>query len=138
MIPEDFISRKEQLLRKRWLVASIVFAVYAIITDILFILFSKIGDSSLVFPILLNLITLALLYHFSYKNFDTRLLTFIMFGRLLGLIVMICLIHRLQIVSSIIWSYCISAIDLFVTLGWIYLSFKLKKVNLRMRTLYKV
>jgi hypothetical protein len=131
------LKQDEQRTKENWFIFTIVCAIYPILADILFSSFFQRENPPLAFVILGNVIFLCLIYHFAYRKSGTRFLTFIIFMKLSGLIGMIQLIHATPFQGPKALNYCCTVIDFFLVIGWLSLSFRLRKTNLVAKYLRK-
>ncbi len=127
---------EEQSIRNRWLSFSIAHVVYAIYST--YLVTEEI--SPYIFTIFLNVIILALLYHFVYKKSGTILLIFLILQIFWELLICIALspgLFKIPFKYFSILNYCESLIDFFINLGWFFLSFQLIEINTRKKRLEK-
>ncbi len=130
MFVQSFIHEDELQIKDSWFIFSIICAGFAVITDVLQVLPIQRTPPPLAQVIAAQVILLFLLYHFASRKSGTRLLTFIMFVKSLGLI---WPFPMEPIQSPLLLHCCLSTIDFFLLVGWIFLSLKLRKLNMAMR-----
>ncbi len=137
MLPQNFIDETEQYTRKRWLVFSIICASHRLLIDSFHALY--LGRESPPFSavILIDSIPFLLLCRFAYYKSGTRWLTFAMVMTFLGLIELVEPSFIVQTNDLGFLGYSLITIDFFLSIGWLSLSFKLRKVNARARYFWK-
>lgn len=134
---ELLLKQDEQRIKEKWLIFSIVCAIYPILADILFSSFFQRENPPQGYVILGNVIFFCLIYHFAYRKAGTRFLTFIGFMKLSGLIGMVQLTHTIPIQGPIVLNYCFTVVDFFLAIGWLFLSFRMRKINLAAKNFRK-
>jgi hypothetical protein len=130
MSEQCYIFENAKFIRNQWLIFSIICSAYSIITDYLHILTTPSEFSSLLSIVISNAVLLFLLYHFSYRKTGTRLLTFVMFLKVLGVIGIIELFPIILFTKFKILNYSLTTIDLFLMIAWCSLSLQLRKMNM--------
>lgn len=134
---ELLLKQDEHRIKEKSLIFTIVCAIYPILSDVLFSSFFQRENPPLGYVILGNVIFLCLIYHFAYRKGGTRFLTFIGFMKLSGLIGMVQLTHTIPIQGPIALHYCFTVVDFFLVIGWLFLSFRLRKINLATKNFRK-
>ncbi len=148
MFLQHYIGENERHIKESWFVSSIIYPVYFFAANALvsyvflqqqsfaYQLSMCLGFSLVAVPILL------LLFHFSYRKSGTRFLTLLMLLRLVGTIIggdVNAMILNMNSIHSdlhqsfgvfIFCSTC-ATIGLFLELGWLLLSYRLRKLNLK-------
>jgi hypothetical protein len=133
----DCIYTPWQRIRHRWLIFNIFSYAYPIVTGVLLTLFFPIDNQHLATVIPLNVTLFALLYYFAYRKSGTRLLAFMMFMKLFSIVMMVGLAHTVTSIGPRILNYGLYIADFFFTIGWISLSFQLRRANFNRESLYK-
>ena len=83
-----------------------------------------------------NVIVFTLLYYLVYKKPGTHLLTFLIFWKLLFFTFMPPeLFHCFPRADFKLLNYCNISVDFFIEFGWIFLSLRLRKINIRRQLL---
>ncbi len=135
MFQRNCICENGQDIKERWLIITMACAVYPIIVS-LFTLFIPRESPPPIPTISSNLVFFSLLYYFVYRKSRTRFLTFMIFMKLSGFIGIVVQVLITPVQDPRILNYCLTIIDFFLTIGWLFLSFQLRKIYLRGHPLY--
>ncbi len=132
------MNESERHIRKRWLVFSIICASYRLVIDAVHALYLGREIPPFAIVILMDTVPSLLLWRFAYFKAGTRWLTFTMVMALIGFVG--CLepsfIGQAEELGMI--GYFLIAVDFFLTFGWFFLSFKLRRVNARAGVRWKM
>lgn len=124
-------DQNEQQIRDRWVLVSVVSAQISTLTSYLTLPPSRDTVLFLIIVTVLGWIWLWGLFHCTYRKRSWRFLTFVMNLKILGLVAIPFLTLARVSEQGPIVDFCINAIDLFLVLAWLHISFRLRKINAR-------